>query len=315
MLSKEVYVEEIWQLFTKKIEVEWIDKFASYGHSLEEIHKGQKTKFTHAILSDINKKVNNPDLLVSFDTMHRILTSGKLSPNQKNITFEMLCRYLGYQSWWHFQRAIDKQKIIQETQQNKPFQPQNLIPSTISSLEKETEQEDNKKRRLVLLFSISIAALSPIIYYFASFSNTISELDASTLIKAANQAEFDAYQALPELDTAALRKYFTPDGTAYSDAIELILKSHQKGRQLLPPSGYEIVEIQAPVKKEDYIYVKTRERWKLLWCDPVDARGFLYDTLNHQEYYLKLHDNQWKVDVNYYQGRAKRPATPVGVCE
>jgi FMN phosphatase YigB (HAD superfamily) len=88
------------------------------------------------------------------------------------------------------------------------------------------------------------------------------------IITEANEAEYRAYAALPEVKTSELGRWFYPESPAMKEIINL-LSRHQKKRWVisnpLNPSTKRILSIKVKKVSQDEASVNTIESWYLRW--------------------------------------------------
>lgn len=304
--AKETFIALLWDQFFAKIEREW-EKYEDYGENFNELaDNGNQLNFALAVRQDIVKTFQKKHIdvdVVGENTLHRYFQRGGISRNVKDKSLEMLSWYLGYQGWGHFQH-IHQLKAMKPTSRE----------TTISNRPSEGAQAPFflKKRILSPVLFLTLLVVSLFIFYSLRLEQPVYDDDYFTdLIREANEAEFRAYMALPEIDTAGFDRYFTREGMAKKSILGALYNSSSKNRTLLePPSSYTILDVEVVQRSDEEVRVETTEKWYLLMCDHAEPRGYLYDTLNNQLYLLKKEDELWKIDVNHYEGQARHPATP-----
>ncbi|MBW7941316.1 MAG: hypothetical protein H3C64_02725 [Candidatus Kuenenia stuttgartiensis] len=132
---------------------------------------------------------------------------------------------------------------------------------------------------------------------------SLEELLADIVIKA-DEAEFAAYKALPEIKTEELLKYLTPTGTAFK-RIYNILTRHSTKKWVLTnegnPSGYRRYKLWIESINQNEAIVKTEEYWYLRWFD-LNSNKYvnIYNEKNEQTWTLAYEKSEWKVTDTYY---------------
>lgn len=125
-------------------------------------------------------------------------------------------------------------------------------------------------------------------------------------------AEFRAYQALPEIKVEELERWFVRDSPAYSEIVNVLIRHRSKGWVIsnqFNPSTKRLMDLRVePRKKEGEQVVKTREYWYLKWYNSVESSySYVYRETNRQLYILQQQDGEWKV----YQNVRPRPRTSI----
>lgn len=131
-------------------------------------------------------------------------------------------------------------------------------------------------------------------------------------VAACIDAEFDAYQALPEIDEGRLLKWFAPRAAAYRDLIHTLARLAQRGWVLTNPhnpSTKRLLSIDAREVRGDTAIVRTTEYWYLRWWSTVEGKyRYPYRETNRQIYVLVRQGREWFVDENIRP--APRSSTP-----
>lgn len=128
-----------------------------------------------------------------------------------------------------------------------------------------------------------------------------------SIVTKANEAEFDAYLALPEeVRTDRLLQYQSAEGTAYK-RIYNVLMQHSRKKWTLKneynPSGYIQRKIWIASLSAQKAIIKTNEYWYLRWFEmPTALYRVIYNEENEQTYTLELCSGEWKVTSVYYPG-------------
>ncbi|MEJ7623713.1 MAG: hypothetical protein WKF34_06950 [Pyrinomonadaceae bacterium] len=123
-------------------------------------------------------------------------------------------------------------------------------------------------------------------------------------IAEAMDAEFDAYQALPELEFARLAAIFDTNGSAYKEIVNRV-KKHKKRKWIIRgdtnPSTKRLIDIRIGSLSETRAEVRTSEYWLLMWWSVEEKKyAHTYKEMNRQRYYLIWKDGRWLVQENIY---------------
>lgn len=122
------------------------------------------------------------------------------------------------------------------------------------------------------------------------------------VIAEAMDAEFSAYQALPELNGQPLSRWFCADSPAIREILNLLLRHQKRGWVIsnpMNPSTKRLLKVT--VKKADprEAVLTTMEYWYLRWWDLNKAEyTYPYRETNRQMYILKKDPDGWKVFEN-----------------
>jgi hypothetical protein len=116
------------------------------------------------------------------------------------------------------------------------------------------------------------------------------------------EAEFRAYQALPDIRTEELTRWFCADSPALKEILNL-LNRHKKKRWFINnpmnPSTKRLLNISVKSVMAEEAIVTTTEYWYLRWWDEKeDSYVYAYRETNNQSYILKPESGDWKVHMN-----------------
>lgn len=122
------------------------------------------------------------------------------------------------------------------------------------------------------------------------------------VVTEANDAEFRAYAALPEIRDDEISRWFCAGSPAYNE-IRNILERHNKKRWVISnsynPSTKRITEVKVKKVSLNEARVSAKEYWYLRWWDErEESYVYAYRESNDQMYELKKIDNEWKVYRN-----------------
>lgn len=298
--NKEVLIQELWHQLTNKITEEWEEKYLSYGLGLSQLKS--PTKFAQALHSDIYKQFKARNVkanVVNHLTIHSYFKQGGFSANAKVGTLDLFCKYLGYERWTDF---------VQKNKDNLSYQDAHIQPA-FASVEQNTYR--NKKWWIPVLSGLVL--LLGGFFIFSQFSPhhtaaATNEKLYENIIREAAQLEFSLYKAVPNIqDTALLKKHFTQNGSAKQSILGSLNRAIRNNRKLrIPPSAFDILEVNFVSKSKDKVTLKTEERWHVLWYDTEnDKDERLYDEVNQQTYILVKEDDVWKIQTNVYKGEPK----------
>lgn len=128
--------------------------------------------------------------------------------------------------------------------------------------------------------------------------------DFKSIIKNALEAEFQIYKSIPHINLSLLEKYFSPEGSALTKIKSVLESITHKGLSLKNkhnPSTFELLEINAQQKKNNEVWVYTKEYWYLNWYSPKRKKyEHRYNVINDQVYILTKTKQGWKIRVNIY---------------
>lgn len=124
------------------------------------------------------------------------------------------------------------------------------------------------------------------------------------VVRNANDAEFNAYKTLPEIQTGELEKYLDIEGTAYKRILNILVR-HSKKKWVINndrnPSGYKCYKILIKSINKNEAIIKTREYWYLRWYSLTENKyRKIYNIENEQTWTLAFDGNSWKVSDTYY---------------
>jgi len=116
------------------------------------------------------------------------------------------------------------------------------------------------------------------------------------------EAEFRAYQALPDFKTEELTKWFCADSPALKEILNLLNRHKKKGwfiNNPMNPSTKRLLNIRVKNIKSEEAMVTTTEYWYLRWWDEnEDSYVYAYRETNNQTYILRPESKEWKVFMN-----------------
>lgn len=118
----------------------------------------------------------------------------------------------------------------------------------------------------------------------------------------ANDAEFRAYAALPEISSEELGRWFCAGSPAINEIINLLTR-HRKKKWIISnpfnPSTKRILDVKVKKVCQHEAQVNAMEYWYLRWWDDLDGSyAFSYRETNRQMYVLKNENGEWKVFQN-----------------
>lgn len=122
------------------------------------------------------------------------------------------------------------------------------------------------------------------------------------VIGEANDSEFRAYAALPEIRTDEIERWFCTGSPALNEILNL-LNRHRQKRWIISnpfnPSTKRLLNTKVKKVSQDEAIVNTTEYWYLRWWDDRDGSyAFSYRETNRQMYVVKKEGSQWKVFQN-----------------
>jgi len=121
------------------------------------------------------------------------------------------------------------------------------------------------------------------------------------------QCHFDAFKKLPQINLNTLLQYVIKD-SPYFTRIKMAME--EKGKKKLTfitennSSNFEIFEVKNISDEEDLKVIKTQEFWNLYFLD-AEKNKFIINHLNTQFYFLRKHDEQWRIWDNYNPEQGK----------
>ncbi|MFN0164349.1 MAG: hypothetical protein ACKVQQ_24185 [Burkholderiales bacterium] len=122
------------------------------------------------------------------------------------------------------------------------------------------------------------------------------------VVAEAAQSEFEAYRALPKLDTAPLLRWFAEEGAAYRDLLHTLTRVSQRGWILTNPqnpSTRRLMAIRVKEIKGDSAVARTTEYWYLRWWSTVEGKyRYPYRETDRQTYILVRRGAHWLVQEN-----------------
>jgi len=132
------------------------------------------------------------------------------------------------------------------------------------------------------------------------------------IIAEAVDAEFQAYQRLPDVNPNLLYPWFYPESPAIKEILNLLHRHHQRGwviSNYMNPSTKRLMKIKVKTIALDEAVVSTMEYWYLRWWD-LNKISYVYPyrETNRQLYILKKESDRWKVFEN--QRPAPRTSVP-----
>lgn len=138
-------------------------------------------------------------------------------------------------------------------------------------------------------------------------SPDIGPLTISTLrdhlemvVTACIDAEFSAYQALPDIDEAKLLRWFWEDGPAYRDVIHTLKRTAERTWTLSNsgnPSTKRVISVRVKEILDGKAEVKTTEYLYLRWWSPIEGKyRYPYRETSRNTYYLIQVGDAWLVE-------------------
>lgn len=125
-------------------------------------------------------------------------------------------------------------------------------------------------------------------------------------------AEFSAYQALPEIDEAPLLRWFRRGGDAQRDLVHTLTQLKRRGWVLsnpCNPSTKRLLAIEIKEIRENEAVARTTEYWYLRWWSTVEEKYcYPYRETNRHTYILVNTPDGWLVEENIRP--APRSSTP-----
>lgn len=322
----------LWKAFKEKLAREWDEKYYSYG-TLSNIKF--KTKLGKAIEYDfyttlgIKKGKNNIERIPSSSRFDTYLELDRFPGNVQKWTLDSITKY----TW--FDEATKKPKftLFEEFRIELASKFKNTtiaIPTTPLIIElnntvdpiidntnitnKGIERENKQKKKIIPPFFIVIGSFLFFLFFFYQLNLFIINLpnymkkekeEILSTIKNANILEYKIYKSVPILsDTINLNKYYTSDGQARKNILEISTKAVTKERildkkeSLFKPSESPL---RFKVLNPNYTVVETEEYWKVRWLHSTSGvEQHLYDELVDQIYRMEKGDSSWLIIDNIY---------------
>jgi hypothetical protein len=115
----------------------------------------------------------------------------------------------------------------------------------------------------------------------------------------ANDAEFRAYAALPDIKADELSQWFCEESPAFKEVMN-VLKRHSEKKWIISnqfnPSNKRILDVKVKKVEPTEAIVDTEEYWYLRWWDDIDGSyKYAYRETNRQRYVLKPEGGTWKI--------------------
>ncbi len=156
-------------------------------------------------------------------------------------------------------------------------------------------------------------------YYLRVFFNKdrpddiqLRKLLIEKTVSRAIDAEFAAYESLPDVNIERLDKVFDKNGSAFKRILN-VLNAHQKRGWILGnpqnPSTKRLVDVRIKEMTENFAEVSTTEYWLLMWWGVKEKKyAHIYNETNRQTYFLVRKKKNWVVTDNPYA--KPRTSTP-----
>lgn len=248
------------------------------------------------------------------NTMRGFLKAG-LSATTQKITLNTFAVFLGYDHWDDYRRK--NSKIFNEEKNKNIFNKK--VDDKVSDSKKiplKHPVRKNKKMVALFLYAASVILITIVIFIFLPKKIYNNPIDISSVISTifmGNKAEFDAYSKIPLIDTSSLDQFFVntrPDGSARASIVGSLNRRKKAGCILVTSnSSYNLIDIAVKKIQDTVAYLTTTEKWHLRWYDTVIKKEvWVYDTTNEHEYILVKRDKTWKILMDDYKGKLRRPA-------
>ena len=125
-------------------------------------------------------------------------------------------------------------------------------------------------------------------------------------------AEFNAYQALPDIDEAPLLRWFQRESGAYRDLIHTLTQLKRRGWVLsnpYNPSTKRLLAIEVKEVRGNEAVARTTEYWYLRWWSAVEQKyRYPYRETSRHTYILVNTPDGWRMEENIHP--APRSSTP-----
>lgn len=125
-------------------------------------------------------------------------------------------------------------------------------------------------------------------------------------------AEFNAYQELPDFDEGPLQRWFRPESGAYRDLVHTLAQLKRRGWVLsnrCNPSTKRLLAVEVKEIRGNEAVVRTTEYWYLRWWSTIEQKyRYPYRETNRHTYILVKTSDGWRVEENIHP--APRSSTP-----
>jgi hypothetical protein len=256
--------------FEEKLKRDWDSKW-NVVCKYDEGKINRKAKFYEALAADISAATN---ISVSRDTVQRF---NKGDGGDSKASLEAYARYIGYKSREDFEVL--------------------------------NEKDNQNKVKLKWFLGIVIMTLIAASFYVFLFQPYRQKKEILKVIENANRTQFQVFKRLDLKDSVKIDSFYTRTGSARKSIITLMKESQNGNRRIdVPtdnPSYYTIHEKRVVEININHAIVKTKEHWFLKWYDTgIKKYKVSYDHLNEQIYQLINIDGVWKIENNFYEGKA-----------
>ncbi len=121
----------------------------------------------------------------------------------------------------------------------------------------------------------------------------------------ASDAEFEAYEKLPDVDAAQLRDFFDSEGSRYKEIVNLLRKHKARGWTIgneMNPSTKRLIDVKIKRFSATEAEVRTCEYWLLMWWSLTEKKyAHTYKEENRQTYILIWKGEKWVVTDNSWE--------------
>lgn len=297
-ITKQEYVNFLWEEFNRKIQEEWDSNYKKeFGDVFNYDSFNNQMKFAETIRNRIVKHLGkNSREIVTSHRWHEYFKQNRLTKNTQSKTLTTISRYLDYENWKDFkeqnyEKIIEKKKIIVQ---------KNSKPNKNEEIQSEFSRFTLTNKLLLIVILLLIALL---ISYFIQCKNQPkinNEPLVQSIIRSGNKLEFDIYSALPDTSMLSqLNNYFTLNGKAKKDILFTVNSSLEKGRELdTKHSNFNIIKFEDFKEGSENVEITATETWKLIWEDiKADSIAHRYNRYNKQDYFLKWENGKLKIDL------------------
>lgn len=333
-MNKNTLVNALWRVFLQRLRDDWpADYQRAFGDYRPPNQIDQPSNFARAVHKNATRRFRREGIktdIVSISTLDKTFQKGAISANSKNHSLNFYAAFAGYKDWDEF-RLKEKRRLLevdaaergtnseQDNNTSGPppatrypatgilsapalpvngsaISPPSAMPE-VAPIFVTTPPSTTAWLLKWVMRVIAIFVLLYIPYYCEQRSQIIA------LIEDANNAEFAAYKAIPQLDTAFFDRCYTERNGYKKEVRDILLGAAKKGHVLRDISHQERLSIFVWVIYWRNAKVTTRENWFIRWEGAQDKRlKRKYDEVNDQDYKVYHDGDRWRIDADAFGG-------------
>jgi hypothetical protein len=329
LLKPEILINKLWDDFQLYIKGSWtlpiefgakdgkVKKrilLQDFGEFLPLSYVQPQMKFCQVLCEILKYNLSQKDKegfkIPHENTMRGYLKAGLSSTTQKN-TLNAFAAFLGYEHWDDYRRKNSTNVIGAYKADNVK-----AIIDTVKEIKKTVTKKISIKPRLFAFSGIGILICVIIFIFYSKTNNSKESIEDEkrkiiSTVRQANKAEFEAYSKIPVLDTPSLDHFFInhPEGSARAFIIGALTRRKEAGCILVTSmSSYNLIDVEVKNIQDTVAYLTTTEKWHLRWFDTLRKEDVLvYDTTNKHDYILVKQNATWKILMDNYNGRLRKP--------